>query len=135
MNIIKSAILFVIVSLLIQNFSYSQTEEKKIPSPEERAQKRSEFLTKKLSLTESQKNSVYEIMLSHAQQMDQARETYASEKDKFKTTGKEIRTSTDNKLQSVFTEEQNTTYNEMKQKHMEKRKHCKHNKKQKKSKN
>jgi len=123
----KRIALFIIMIVTITftaGSAYAQIDGlKQKKSPEERAQKMSDKMSKKLSLTSDQYNQVYSIMLSHAQQADQIRSS--NDKQSCKEQMKKLRQSTDSQLQAVFTEEQLQKYNELKMMMKEKRKNKK----------
>lgn len=103
-------------------------------SPEERAKLRSEKMTEKLSLNETQKQQVYDIMLEHATQKDAIKNNQDITKESRKEQMKALRESTDQKLTGIFSKEQidkwNTMKKNMKEKHGKKnghgKKHGKH---------
>jgi hypothetical protein len=68
----------IVIAILIAVFavssSYAQVDGfKPKKTPEERAQKMAEKMSQKLSLSSEQYNKVYDIILNHAQQADQIR--------------------------------------------------------------
>jgi len=115
------AVLFITSLFAVSNI-YSQTSDKAPKkTPEERAKNRSEKMTKHLSLTDEQKQKVYDIWYSHCTQADALRNS-TTDKETRKSEMKKLFESTDTQLQSVLTSDQLTKYNEMKEKMKEKRK-------------
>lgn len=107
-KLILSAILF--LGLTTMGFS-QQVKPKEHRTPEERAQKITDALDKKLSLTETQKEEIYKINLERAQAIHKAK---ASEK---KTDMAEIRATfeaSENKILGVLDDKQKATYNQLK---------------------
>lgn len=109
------------------------SQEKVKKTPEERAQKHSEKMTKHLSLSDEQQKQVYDILFSRATQVDELRNNKDITKESRKEQVKSIFSDADSKLGNIFTKEQNekwTKHKEMKkEKHIQKKKMKKHNKK------
>ena len=113
---------FLITVLFAAGSIYSQSVDKAPKkTPEERAKNRSEKMTKYLSLTDEQKQKVYDIWYSHCTQADAIRNS-TTDKETCRKEIKKLFESTDLQLQSVLTSEQLTKYNEFKEKMKEKRK-------------
>jgi hypothetical protein len=122
----KTNVVIFMIALLASSFTvntvYSQFEDfKQKKTPEERAQKFSEKLSKELSLSSDQQSSVYSIMLAHCTKADEIRAA-ETDKDSRKSQIKSLWESTDVQIQNVLNEEQVTKYNELKQKMREKKK-------------
>ena len=122
----KTKVAIIMIALLTSVFTvntvYSQSDGvKQKKTPEERAQKVSEKLGIKLSLTSEQQSKVYDIILSHCHQADQIRANETS-KETRKEQIKNLRQSTDSQITAVLTDEQVIKYNELKQMMKEKRK-------------
>ena len=116
---------------LSTNNVFSQYLGKK--TPEERAQKRAEKMTKHLSLSDDQYKQVYDAFLSQAQQFDALKSADGDKKAK-KEQMKSIRQNTDATITGLLSAEQNTKYQQMKEKRKEKHKQKKGMKKHKKDK-
>lgn len=133
----KFAGFLLILSLIFSAFPAISQQTPK--TPEERAKLRSERLTEKLSLNETQKQQVYDIIFNHASQVDLIKNNQDITKESRRDQVKTLRTETDQKLQGVFTKEQtdkwNTMKQKMKEKHGKKNGHKKHGKKNKGNKN
>ncbi|MBC7915175.1 MAG: hypothetical protein H7Y07_13740 [Pyrinomonadaceae bacterium] len=112
-KIILSAILF--LGLASTGFS----QERALKSPEERAQRITDGLDKKLSLTESQKTQIYQINLERAQAMSSAK---GDKKGIDKTQFKAQIEASESRILSVLNTDQRTTYNQLKAERQEKMK-------------
>ncbi len=86
-------------------------KEYKEMTVEERAQKRTDQMTKNLELTEDQAKKVYEINLEHAKKMEELRKQKKAQNDKTKA-----------ELDKVLTDEQKKKAEELKKERDEKRK-------------
>jgi len=120
----KTIVIIIMISLVSSftvNRVYSQVEDlKPKKSPEERAKKMSEKMTKVLSLTNDQQSQAYNIVLSHCQKADEIRAT-APDKAVCKEQMKLLRQSTDTQITAILTDEQVQKYNELKQKMKERK--------------
>lgn len=129
--------ILLVLAMVFSSLSVNAQQTKR--TPEERAKLRSEKLTEKLSLDETQKQQVYDVILNHATQVDVIKNNQDITKESRREQMKALRTETDQKLQGVFTKEQNEKWNTMKQKmkekHGKKNGHKKHGKKNKGNKN
>lgn len=106
-RLILSAILF----LGITATGFSQERPQRVQkSPEERAQKMTDALDQKLSLSATQKSEIYKINLERAKAAGDFRkgrkEAGSQKRDNFKAS--------DDKILSVLTADQKVTYNEWK---------------------
>jgi protein CpxP len=106
-----------ICGLLLGVITFAQAQDgggRKMQTPEERATKRTEQLTKKLNLTADQQTKVKAIFLDQATAMSKLREENKGDRDgamaKMKAAGED----TDAKLGAVLTDDQKKTYEEMK---------------------
>lgn len=106
-----------ICGLLLGVITFAQAQDggdRKMHTPEERATKRTEQLTKKLNLTADQQTKVKAIFLDQATAMSKVREENKGDRDavmaKMKAAGEE----TDAKVGAVLTDDQKKTYEEMK---------------------
>ncbi|MBE2217446.1 MAG: hypothetical protein IAE90_04530 [Ignavibacteria bacterium] len=127
---------FILAAILISHSSFGQEKFKK--TPEERAQHKTEKMTKHLSLTDDQQKQVYDILYSQATQMSALKENKDLTKDSRREQMKSLRSDTDSKLTGVFNAEQIDKWNKFKenkkQKHMQKKKNKKDKKGSKKQK-
>jgi periplasmic protein CpxP/Spy len=105
-------------------------------TPEERAQKRADKMKKHLSLSDEQYKSVYDAILSQAQQID-ALKSQDLDKSKKREQIKSLRQNTDESIKGFLNKDQLTKYDKFKEKrkekHMQKKKmkkNKKNNKKQ-----
>ncbi|MCC6865896.1 MAG: hypothetical protein IT280_07015 [Ignavibacteria bacterium] len=122
-----SAFLLVLLFMFLSTSVFSQSEKNK--TPEERAKLRTERLTDKLSLSETQKQQVYDVILNHANQVNTIRNTQDITKESRREQMKTLRTDTNQKLEGIFSKEQIDKWNTMKQKMKEKHKNKHGNKK------
>ena len=101
-----------------------QKEKKEKLSPEERAEKRTEKMTKTLSLTENQAAKVIEINMNHAREMAALHTEIKALKEKVRAEKEGTRT----KIDAVLTDDQRTIVKqkqeERKEKKAERRKDC-----------
>ena len=84
-------------------------------TPEQRAERSTAMLDKKLSLTADQKTKIYQISLDRAKKMQ---EMYVAGKDGGKGKGKQMKADMDasnTQIEMVLTPEQKTKYDDMKQ--------------------
>jgi cell division protein FtsX len=137
----KKQTILVLFALIITVTLLSQTsfgQEKFKKTPEERAQNRTEKLTKNLGLSDEQQKQVYSILYSHAAQVDVLRSNQDMSKEARKDQMKNLRKELNASLTGIFNSEQNEKWNKFKeakkQKHMDKKKHKKQNKGSKKQK-
>jgi protein CpxP len=127
-TIVLAAAAFVVSANTIfsQDFKFKKT-------PEERAQHRADKMQKNLSLTDDQYKQVYSALLSQAQQMKDLKSTdgdKTTRREKMKT----IWQSTDATISGILNSEQQTKYQQMKEKRKEKHKQKKGMRKHKKDK-
>ena len=111
----------VIVCLLSINLANAQEQKKEKPTPEERAEKITNKMDEKLSLTEGQKAKILEINKQTAAQHAALKEEMRLMRERMKA----LKQQTAANIESVLTEEQLVTWNEMKGKHKEKREEMK----------
>jgi hypothetical protein len=71
---------------------------------------------KKLSLTDEQRNSVYNLYLSQIQQMDNIREQLkqSADKEDLKNQAKQVLSATDSGMKGILTDEQLQKYDNIK---------------------
>ncbi len=103
------------------NFAHAQNKTKERPSSEEMATKRTDKLTEVLSLTDSQKDEVYNLILAQAQDKEKVNNTKLTQ-DERHAAMKELHQAFDAKLKNVLTAEQLTAY-ETHKAEMKKNKH------------
>jgi periplasmic protein CpxP/Spy len=114
-------------TIFSQDFKFKKT-------PEERAQHRAEKMQKNLSLTDDQYKQVYSALLSQAQQMKDLKASKETDKTARKEKMKTIWQNTDATISGILNSEQQTKYQQMKEKRKEKHKQKKGMKKHKKDK-
>ncbi len=115
-KLILSAMLF--IGLSATGFSQERAK-RELKTPEERAQKMTEVLDQKLSLTKDQKSQIYQINLERAQALDKIRQDQENVsrpkvKEQFKTS--------DEKIVNILDGKQRTAYYQLKAEHKEKMK-------------
>lgn len=124
----KKLILSAILFLGITTMGFSQeVKPREQRSPEERAQKITDALDKKLSLTEAQKEEIYKINLERAHAINKAKASgKRADMGEIKTTFE----ASENKILSVLDDKQKATYNQLKaeRKAKAKKHHGGHNK-------
>lgn len=91
---------------------FAQQKEKR--TPEERAAKQTEMMTKELGLTESQASRIKVINLEAAQRMESLRAANETDKKKIIEQKKAINTDRLNSLKAVLNAEQIAKYEEIK---------------------
>lgn len=101
---------------------YSQQDSKK--TPEERASKISEKMKEKLTLTDIQKEQVYDILLGHMNEMKGLRNS-TEDKTLKKEKIRSLRESTRNKINSVLSSDQQAKLEKFRQERKEKHKEWK----------
>lgn len=105
--------LLMICGLLFSVITFAQAQQdggRKMKSPEERAQKNAENLTKKLSLNDEQKTKATAIFLEQANAVNKAREAGSGDKEARKAEMKKLSDETDAKISALLTEDQKKTY-------------------------
>lgn len=91
------------------NLATAQNKTKERPSAEEMATKQTEKLTEVLSLTDNQKDEVYNLFLSQAQEKEKVNNTKLTQ-DERHAAMKELHASFDNKLKALLTADQLKAY-------------------------
>ncbi len=120
-----TAVLF--LGLATLGFSQEKQEkERERATPEDRAQKKTEMLSKKLSLTKEQQDKVYAINLEQAKKMEEFRSAAEKERAERMEKRKLFFKENDNKIEKILTEEQKKTYLEHKKERQERFAHKKH---------
>jgi hypothetical protein len=99
---------------------FSQEKPQRVhKSPEERAQKMTDVLTNKLSLSEAQKTQIYQINLERAQAMEKLK---ADKKEIDRSQVKAQFEASDKKIIAVLNESQRVSYAQFKEDRKEKMK-------------
>ena len=88
----------------------AQQEKRTMPSPEDRAQKMTDRMAEKLSLTEAQKKEIYAINLENANKRQAEMEAQKAERQAKQAEMK----AQEEKIQKVLTEEQRKQWEEIK---------------------
>ena len=96
-------------------FKASAQEQQQKRTPEERAQRQTEMMAEKLSLTEAQKTKVYEVNMKTMKQMQKFREANDT------ANVRAIRVASDAAYEKILTPEQYQQYEQIKQQRMERR--------------
>jgi len=91
-------------------------------TPDQKAQRLTGVLTKKLSLNEDQSAKVNGILLKSATQMDSLKANKPADRAAAKESRKAIMANADTQLKAVFTADQQKTYADLKAKMIEKMK-------------
>lgn len=112
-----------ICGLLFSVVTFAQAQQgggdRKPMSPEERAQKSAEQLTKKLSLSDDQKAKVTAIYLEQAAAMKKAREEANGDRQAMMAKMKAANEANDVKINALLTDDQKKAYSEWKAERME----------------
>ena len=91
-------------------FANAQGGDRKMPTPEERAQRMTDQLTKKLSLSDDQKTKVLAIYNDQAAQMEKSRGDNKGDREAMKAAREKMMADTDAKLNALFTADQKKAY-------------------------
>lgn len=105
----KKTILLLIACFVYHTGLHAQQKRVKQPSPEVRAERRTEYLKSKLVLTDAQYSKVYELILQNEK---------TKTADQAKT--KEQRSSIDKQMKAILSPEQQEKYEAMKEDRKEK---------------
>jgi protein CpxP len=105
----KKTILLLIACFVYHTGLHAQQKKAKQPSPEVRAERRTEYLKSKLVLTDAQYSKVYELILQNEK---------TKTADQAKT--KEQRSSIDKQMKAILSPEQQEKYEAMKEDRKEK---------------
>lgn len=106
-----------LVSTTVASAQENNQDKPKL-SPEEYAQKKTERITKELSLTKEQQDKVYDLILQEQKEKAQIKEEMKALKAKRKAAFKKF----DDGMKATLTSEQQLKYEEIKQKKKAKRK-------------
>jgi Spy/CpxP family protein refolding chaperone len=114
------------IAVLVGLTVAAQAQDKERKTPEERAQMRTEHMTKELGLSAEQAAKVQAINLKYADQGEELRKEREGDHAEARKDGKAMRDAHDAEMKAVLTPEQYTKWQEkkaaIKTKHMEKRK-------------
>ena len=124
--------------VFINTVMLSHAQERTPKSPEERAKAVTKKLDKNLSLSEEQKEKVYQINLETAKQNDDLRNQVKIKeltRADFFTERKVLEKDRDAKIEALLTEEQKPKYEEMKAKARQRLKNRAQNRRKKRNKN
>ncbi|MFP5079545.1 hypothetical protein [Pedobacter sp. JCM 36344] len=112
-KLILSAILFISMGTV----AMSQTDNKKVQkTPEERAQRSTDMLDKKLSLTADQKTKIYALNLA---EMNKMKEKHVKGEKRDMTAMKAAMEERDTKINNILDKKQRSSYKEWKEKRRE----------------
>lgn len=89
-------------------------QEHPIKSPEERAKLNADMMAKKLNLTDKQKDEVYALNLERAERMEKIRKSEMAFRKELMEKHKSAMMESEKKLNKILTDEQQKTYQEMK---------------------
>lgn len=107
-----------ICGLLFSVITFAQAQQgggdRKMQSPEERAQKSAEHLTKKLNLSEDQKAKVTAIFLDQAATMKKVREEGKGDRDAMMAKMKAVNEENDVKINALLNDDQKKAFAEWK---------------------
>ena len=112
----KKILLMITMVLGISVLAQAQTKERQHKTPEQRAERVTGMLQKKLSLSADQSVKVKAILLTQATQMQSMRANKSDDKKANREAFKTQLQKTDSELATVFTADQNKTYSEFKAK-------------------
>ena len=98
---------FMVLFLLTSVSVFAQKNSNK--TPEERAQKRADMMKESLTLSDEQRQQVYDILLSHITEADGIRSSSTVDEDKSvrREKMKTLREATHNRIKEILTAEQN----------------------------
>ena len=99
----------------------SFSQEKEIKTPEQRAEKRTEVLTKKLDLTTEQQSKVAELNNSVIKETEAIKNNTNLSKEEKKKAVKQLRESKRNEIRAALSTEQQQKFDKMKEKRDHKR--------------
>ncbi|WP_316821424.1 hypothetical protein [Pedobacter gandavensis] len=103
--------LLLICGLLFSVITFAQAQGgRQKMTPEERAQKSADGLTKRLGLNDDQKNKATAIFLDQANAMDKARAAGNADKEARRAEMMKLSEDTDTKIAAILTVDQKKTY-------------------------
>ncbi len=114
-NFFKSALMLCV--LIASSTAFAQQGQMPKRTPEERAQRQSQWMQQNLGLTDDQNKKVYDIMLSSAKQMDDARNSGGD----MRTQMQDINAKRDAAMKGVLTADQFQKYQQHTQEMMQQR--------------
>lgn len=115
--------LFMMCALLFSVAAFTQAQEvKKMPTPQEMAQKKATQLEKSLKLSADQKVKVEAIFLDQATQSVKLRKEAGDDKKGLREKSTKLNADTDVKLDAILTADQKTAYAALKEEMKAKRK-------------
>jgi Spy/CpxP family protein refolding chaperone len=118
------SIVVILIALIGINTTFAQVnDDVKKPklTPEERAKMITDKMQKRLSLSESQYQSIYDIILVRITERRKEREQFQGERKAFRESQKEKNKAAKQQIKSILTDEQKAQLKEMKkQRKMEK---------------
>ncbi len=102
----------IICGLLFSVMTFAQAQDggRKMPSPEERAQKTTERLAEKLSLTEDQKTKVSAIYLEQANAMVKLREEKTGDREAMRAAMTKSNEDAEAKVNALLNDDQKKTF-------------------------
>lgn len=128
MKTIKS---FALTAILSGTTLFSFAQDKEVKTPEQRAEKKTEILTKKLDLTTDQQTKVADMNQATAKEVDAIKNNANLSKEEKKSAIKQLRETKRNELKAILTTEQQQKLDKMQEKRehkREKREHRHHKK-------
>ncbi|WP_423148209.1 hypothetical protein [Rubrolithibacter danxiaensis] len=109
------------LGLVSLGMAQDTTAKQKI-NPEERAKKKTEMLTEKLSLTKDQQEKIYAINLEQAKQAEQFRQEAKEAREKM-VDRRALMKKNEDKINSILNDKQKKEYEDMKKQRQEQFKH------------
>ncbi|WEK18329.1 MAG: hypothetical protein P0Y49_16175 [Candidatus Pedobacter colombiensis] len=94
----------------VMTFAKAQDGERKMPTPEERAEKGAAQLTKKLNLSDDQTSKVKAILLDQAKSMNKVREESKGDREGMMAKVKTINEENDVKINALLNDDQKKAY-------------------------
>jgi hypothetical protein len=110
-----------IVALFAGSSLISFGQEKEVKTPEQRAEKKTEILTKKLDLNADQQTKVAEMNLKTAKEVDAIKNNQNLSKEEKKSAVKQLRETKQTELRGVLSSDQQQKFDKMKEKREQKR--------------
>jgi protein CpxP len=110
-----------IVALFAGSSLISFGQEKEVKTPEQRAEKKTEILTKKLDLNANQQTKVAEMNLKTAKEVDAIKSNQNLSKEEKKNAVKQLRETKQAELRGVLSSDQQQKFDKMKEKREQKR--------------
>ena len=120
MNTMKT---FALTAILAGTTFFSFSQDNQTKTPEQRAEKRTEMLTKKLDLTADQQVKVAQINQSTAKEVDAIKNNNSLSKEDKKTQLKQLRDNKHQELRSVLNSDQQQKFDKIEEKREEGHEH------------